>query len=241
MAISFSLERGGIKGVDCLGERWVIASCCRCCIWHKSSPQRPFFFPPIFFFCSFGCGMYNNCHLKIEEERGEREEYRCTYKRRSIPNDRLRREWLPAVSSSTFFFMTKGQKVTRFFLDGHIQQTPMSMRRWERLLGTNKRERERGFSQFGKKRGRRHAVCHSRSHSLFSTDHFSLFRPIFFQPPLVWSGVSGALSFYLFLVVWNGYYCLHPGQEISLISPIFFDWHHLMIALPGIEKKIYII
>ena len=56
----------------------------------------------------------------------------------------------------------------------------------ERDFWAPTKERERGFSQFGKKRGRRHAVCHSRSHSLFSTDHFSLFRPIFFQPPLVW-------------------------------------------------------
>lgn len=99
-------------------------------LWNKSSlkskkPKAVFFY----FFLSF-CGMYSNCHLKIEEE-GEGGKSNniqvlsmCTYKRRGRYQTIVSGEsvGLPAVSTTEkefscllfffFFFMTKGQKVT---------------------------------------------------------------------------------------------------------------------------------
>lgn len=127
--------------------------------------------------------MYNNCHLKIEEE-GERNRHGRIKEGRSqtiVSGERVL--WLPAVSSSRFFFMTKGQKVTRFpsWMD------KPSMRRSETFPTSTKGMREGIFSLWMGKKGPTPCCLPQSSHSLLHrgrTDHFSLFRLIFFHSSL---------------------------------------------------------
>lgn len=65
--------KGGIKGVDCERARPLsgyIASCCRCCICSINPPLKRKGKKERSSSSSLAGGMYNNCHLKIEEEGG---------------------------------------------------------------------------------------------------------------------------------------------------------------------------
>ncbi len=117
-----------------------------------------------------------------------------------------------------------------------IQKNPMSMRRWE-TLGSTKERREGILSVRKEKKGPT-PCCLPQSqqpiHSPFSPPttfpysgwffsfSFFFYLPFYIAPYIRACGPIGRALLLSLLVVWNGYYCLYPPEDIFLSRPDLF-------------------